>query len=109
MSRELQFDTKYEKVFGSEYRNNFVKYAYRFADIKDKEIDDILKGIILLRKGSGINRALYFKDDIDEFEDFLINKYNNLLSYINDTFPCKPLTKENCDKCEYIDICTRVY
>ena len=109
--RELQFDDK--KLLDSDYADIFRDYLLRFELGKSKDlpeqIDSILRTIVNIRTGYRRKIALFFKDDIDEFETFLNDKYNEILSFIGDNFPYRPLSKDNCDKCDYEDICLKWY
>ena len=110
MPRELQFDE--DQLLDSDYADLFRNYTMSFNAGQSKklpeQIDGILKAIVGVRTGRK-KLALFFKDDIDEFETFLNDKYNEILSFIGDNFPYRPLSKDNCDKCDYEDICLKWY
>ncbi|HGE70670.1 TPA: hypothetical protein ENX78_07535 [Candidatus Poribacteria bacterium] len=111
--REMQFDS--DLLLNSDYRERFCSYLSNFVNSRSKNISeniaDILKGIVMIRNANApnIKTVYFFKDDIDEFEEFLTEKYNEVLSYINDNFPFKPINRNSCDECNYSDICLRRY
>jgi len=109
--RELQFDA--DQLLGSDYADLFRNYVMLFNAGQSKklpeQIDGILKTVVSIRTGNRRKIALFFKDDIDEFETFLNYKYNEVISFIDDNFPFRPLSKDNCDKCDYVDICLKWY
>jgi hypothetical protein len=108
---ELQFDSK--KMLDSDYADIFQNYFLNFNLGKSKDLPEqigaILKTIVNIRTGNRSKIALFFKDDIDEFETFLNDKYNEILTFIDDKFPFRPLSKDNCDDCDYGDICLKWY
>ncbi|MEK7399184.1 MAG: PD-(D/E)XK nuclease family protein [Candidatus Poribacteria bacterium] len=111
--REMQFDD--DILLNSDYCKNFCDYMLGFVSSRSKtileQISDILKGIVMIRNATarGLKKAYFFKDDIDEFEVFLSEKYNDILSYIDDNFPFKPINRDSCDECDYADICLKWY
>jgi len=111
MPRELQFDVK--MLLDSDYADTFRNYFANLDLIKikdpSKQFDDVLKTIVNTRIGYRRKIALFFKDDIDEFEIFLNDKYNEILTFIDDSFPFRPLSKDTCDDCDYEDICLKWY
>ncbi|MGB9595988.1 MAG: hypothetical protein ACPL7B_06860, partial [Candidatus Poribacteria bacterium] len=111
--REMQFDD--ELLLNSDYCKRFCNYVLGFINSRSqniyKNIADILKGIVSIRtaESRNIKTVYFFKDDIDEFEQFLIEKYYEVLSYINDNFPFRPINRDICDKCNFADICLKRY
>ncbi len=111
--REMQFDD--ELLLNSEYCNHFCNYFSGFINSRSeniyKDIIDILKGIVAIRNGKAhnIKTAFFFKDDIDEFKNFLTEKYCEALSYTKEIFPSKPIDRSICDKCDYADVCLKRY
>lgn len=109
--REMQFDD--EMLLNSDYCKRFCNYMIGFINSRSKNIykniADILKGAVAIRNANSrnIDTVYFFKDDIDEFEQFLTEKYYEVLSYINANFPSKPINRDICDKCDFADICLR--
>jgi hypothetical protein len=108
---DLQFDD--EKLLASDYRQIFMDHILIVSGnqykIKEKDIDDILKNVVNIRTAYRQKVALIFDDDIEEFESFIRDKYNEICSFMNDSFPFRPLNKEICEGCYYKDICLKQY
>ena len=102
--RDLQFDS--DKLTKAEYSDILSDYIYSKTGEKI-EADDILKAIVNIRLGSRQNIALFFKDDLDNFELFVRDQIGKINSHIEDNFPCEPLTRDICDNCDYADICLK--
>jgi len=114
-----------EKDIKSVLRNNPVKNPFVFdknipayrklekkaTNIKDTTknkgiVEDFFKEIYRLRTG-GSNHpiALFFKEDLDKFQDFVNREFELVKLYSKIGFPKTPKSKKVCDNCDYKDVC----
>jgi CRISPR/Cas system-associated exonuclease Cas4 (RecB family) len=74
---------------------------------KNREVvEDFFKEIYRLRNGkSSYKFALFFKEDLDDFEKFVVEQHNLVQKYSAEGYPRKPISKETCKNCQFKDIC----
>ena len=111
IEKELQYD--YEKLLDSDYAKKF--HSFLKDKLKDRYnyfseiINSFLKSIVWLRTGIRQKQALIFKEDIDEFEEFLHKKNKEINLFLNDKFPYNPINTDICKTCDFRQVCLRRY
>ena len=71
-----------------------------------KAIEDFFKEIHRLRTGSSKHpKALFFKEDLEEFERFAKKQHEKANKYSKEGFPIKPISKETCKSCDFRNMC----
>ena len=86
---------------------NYVKNVFeRLVNVKKNIVDDFFKEILKLKnKSSKYPKALFFKDDLEEFEKFVNQKFEEVKKYAKQEFPMKPLSKKVCSSCSFRNVC----
>jgi hypothetical protein len=67
------------------------------------------KELLNIKNGTSraVSKAVFFKDDLDNFEEFLKDKNEEVKLYSSLRYPYLPVVPELCKNCEYSDICLK--
>ena len=69
-------------------------------------VEDFFKELYRLRVGSSkYPKALFFKEDLELFGEFVKEQQLIVNRYANEGFPKQPKSKETCKKCDFKDLC----
>jgi hypothetical protein len=70
-------------------------------------VEDFFKEVYRIRNGksSGHKNALFFKEDLEVFEKFVLEKFELVNKYGAEGFPRTPMSKDNCKNCQFKDLC----
>jgi hypothetical protein len=102
---EEQFNENYDGAFFKK----FLEFSKGFSSTKtmEKACNDYYKELVNIRTGKSKNlkTALFFKEDLDKFEEFLEEQIQLIKTYIANGFPKKPLSKKICGNCSYYNKC----
>mgnify|MGYP006285966489 FL=1 len=106
--RDLQFDRN--RISRGSYADTVRTFFKEKgdADPAEKDIAAVLEAAAALRTGHGSNQFL-FRDDIEEFKRFVQEKKDEINMLFTRSFPCRPLSRDNCRECEFASVCRRDY
>jgi hypothetical protein len=113
----LEYFTK--NPFNSEMTNEFLEthkfgflehiLAYSPKKTVEKGALSFYKELLNIKNGTSraVSKAVFFKDDLDNFEEFLKDKNEEVKLYSSLRYPYLPVVPELCKNCEYSDICLK--
>lgn len=108
-SNPIPEDEQFNENYDGTFFKKFLEFSKGFSNTKtmEKACMDYYKELVNIRTGKSRNfkTALFFKEDLDKFDEFLKEQIQLIKTYIANGFPKKPLSKKVCENCPYYDKC----
>lgn len=106
-----------KNIFLNKYEDDFYKYhikkGLKESDKNRELVSKLLKYIINFKYNEKIGNTsqkevIFYKNDLDEFEDFIKKSKEKINKYYQESFPYEPIEGlKTCDICEFNKICLK--
>ncbi|BAP62902.1 PD-(D/E)XK nuclease family protein [Methanococcus maripaludis] len=105
------FNSEMANEFLEEHKSGFMDHILAYSPKKtvEKGALSFYNEVLNIKNGTSraVPKALFFKEDLDNFEEFLKGKNEEVKLYSSLGYPYLPSVPELCKNCEYSDICLK--